>query len=67
MNLKINHELGEVRKEYKDGNIFEDYMATKLQVGTKVFTIQGQMQSELLLVKQGEKYVVYIYQNSKDL
>lgn len=67
MDLKINHELGEVRKEYKDGNIFEDYMATKLQVGTKIFTIQGQMQSELLLVQLGEKYVVYVYQNSKDL
>ena len=67
MDLKINHELGQVRKEYKDGNIFEDYMATKLQVGTRVFTIQGQMQSELLLVKLGEKYVVYVYQDSKDL
>ncbi|MNI43609.1 hypothetical protein D3C73_979440 [compost metagenome] len=67
MDLKINHELGQVRKEYKDGNIFEDYMATKLQVGTKVFAIQGQMQSELLLVKLGEKYVVYVYQDSKDL
>ncbi|KRF04179.1 hypothetical protein ASG89_22655 [Paenibacillus sp. Soil766] len=61
MDLTINHELGEVRKEYKDGNTFEDYMATKLQVGTKIFTIQGQMQSELLLVKLGEKYIVYIY------
>ncbi|MZQ86516.1 hypothetical protein GQF01_30875 [Paenibacillus sp. 5J-6] len=67
MNLKINHELGEVKKEYKDGGIYEDYMATKLQVGTKVFTVQGQMQTELLLVKKGEKYVVYEYQNSKDL
>jgi hypothetical protein len=67
MDLKINHELGEVRKEYKDGNIFEDYMATKLQVGTKIFTIQGHMQSELLLVKMGEKYVAYVYLNSKDL
>jgi hypothetical protein len=67
IDLKINHELGEIRKEYKEGIIFEDYMATKLQVGTKVFTIQGQMQSELLLVKQGEKYVVYVYQVSNEL
>ncbi|MGO4501159.1 hypothetical protein AB4114_35570 [Paenibacillus sp. 2RAB27] len=67
MDLKINHELGEVKKEYKDGNIFEDYMATKLQVGTKIFTIQGQMQSELLLVQLGGKYVIYVYQNSKEL
>ncbi|NQX61131.1 hypothetical protein [Paenibacillus qinlingensis] len=63
VDLKKNHELGEVRKEYKNGYIFEDYMATKLQVGTKIFTIQGKMQSELLLVKLGEKYVAYVYEN----
>ncbi|MDQ0875775.1 hypothetical protein QFZ77_004434 [Paenibacillus sp. V4I3] len=67
MSLKINHELGEIKKKYTAKHAFDDYMSTKLPVGTKVYTIQGEMQSELLLVREGLDYVVYVYKASKEL
>ncbi|OCT14652.1 hypothetical protein A8709_25045 [Paenibacillus pectinilyticus] len=60
-NLLIDHELGEIKKKYIEGSDFENEMSTNLPVGTKIYTIQGERQSELLIVKEGPKNVVYIY------
>lgn len=56
--LTLGEEVGEIKKQTNDSDAFEDYTATKLTVGTKIY--EPVENSDIYIVKVDDKEIRYL-------